>query len=175
MAAWQLLLALTDGAQELNLNHSSQMPPVVMEQATSRMGVLQDGKRIALAPGVAGRAYADEQTASDDKSTLSDGLCLLLVDWTFGTEGLSSGTAALSEMTPGPVAALHPQTADRLGLEPDGRVTLTTGVGELCLDWQADARMALDVIVVPRHYLLEWQVLGATRLFLRPDQIKAAT
>ncbi len=174
MAAWQLLLAVMDGAQDLDLEYFSEMRHVIMDQATSRMGVLQEGKRLTLAAGVAGRSYAAEPTASDVKSTLSDGLCLLLVDWTFGTEGLSCGAAALSEMTPGPVAALHPQTADRLGLEPDGRVTLTTGVGELCLDWQADARMALDVIVVPRHYFLEWQMLGATRLFLRPDQIKAA-
>jgi anaerobic selenocysteine-containing dehydrogenase len=78
------------------------------------------------------------------------------------------------ERTPPPEAALHPDTGKALGLDPGGGAKITTPSGSLTLALRFDARMARNVMVIPRHVLLEWQVLGATRLTLAAGLISAA-
>ena len=81
-------------------------------------------------------------------------------------------SAALADRAPSPVATLHPETAEALGLDHDGRMVITTESGKLTVAFQSDDRMARNVVVVPRHRSLNWQELGATRMALAPEQIK---
>jgi anaerobic selenocysteine-containing dehydrogenase len=97
---------------------------------------------------------------------------LLVVDWIFGTEWLSACSPALAEVTPPAAAVLHSRTAEELGLGAGGKIVIVTEEGQIGLPLRMDDRTAPGVIVVPRHYLLEWQVLGGTRMVLDSGQIK---
>ncbi len=177
-AAWKLLPALTGQSDDTNDDGAipaDEVPPAAMERIGLWTGALQDGHRIPLPESEAlsaspdpGRAIGTGPAANPEVVTV------LLTDWTFGTEKLSTGCAALMERTPPPVAALHPETGKALGLDPGGRVHFQAEGGSLTLALRFDARMAPNVMVIPRHVLLEWQVLGATRLTLAAGQISAA-
>lgn len=167
MAAEDLLSALMDGTGLENIEPSDGMAA----RADSPLGELHDGKRIVLGSREVAFPHASGEKGSDPGRQSPKQITILLVDWTFGTEELSHNTT-LVKVTPKPVATLHPMTADQLNLVPGGRITITTAVGQLSLLWQADTRMARNVVVVPRHHLLEWQALGATRLELNATQIR---
>jgi NADH-quinone oxidoreductase subunit G len=97
---------------------------------------------------------------------------LLAVDWIFGTEPLSACSPALAEVTPPAAAVLHSRTAEELGIGVGGEIVIATEEGQIGLPLHIDDRTAPGVIVVPRHHLLEWQVLGGTRMVLDPRQVK---
>ncbi len=101
----------------------------------------------------------------------TDGIWLLLVDWTVGTEILSATAPALATLGEAPVARLHPDTMARLQLAANQSVTITTDAGQLTVTVEADARMAAGVMVVPRHHLLQWQVFGDTRVMVDGSQL----
>jgi NADH-quinone oxidoreductase subunit G len=166
-SAADLLSALMDGTGLENVDASDRVP----SRAGSPLGAFQDGKRIALSRREGSPAHASGKEGSDQAAEFPKEITVLLVEWTFGTEGLSQNID-LAQLTPEPVATVHPMTADQLDLVPGGRITIATAVGELSLLWQGDKRMARNMIVVPRHYLLEWQALGATRLELNATQIR---
>jgi predicted molibdopterin-dependent oxidoreductase YjgC len=146
-----------------------------MERIGLWTGELQDGNRIPLPGNEALSASSGQGKALETGFAANpEDVTVLLVDWTFGTEKLSTGSAALMERTPPPEATLHPDTGQALGLDPGGRAKITTPSGSLTLALRFDARVARHVVVIPRHVLLEWQVLGATRLTLAAGQISAA-
>ncbi len=110
---------------------------------------------------------------SVDTDAPADTVILLLVDWTFGTETLSTMAPALNKVEASPVACLHPKEIARLGLADGKPATVSMNGSRLTLPVQADPRMAPGVIVVPRHRLLEWQLFGETRVMLESSQLKA--
>ena len=177
-AAWKLLPALTPQSDDTNDSGAipvDEVPPAAMERIGLWTGALQDGNRIALPEGEAHSASRGQGEVLDTRPAANpEVVTVLLADWTFGTEKLSTGSAALMERTPPPEAALHPDTGKALGLDPGGGAKITTPSGSLTLALRFDARMARNVMVIPRHVLLEWQVLGATRLTLAAGLISAA-
>jgi NADH-quinone oxidoreductase subunit G len=177
-AAWTLLPALTPQSDDTNDGGAipvDEVPPAAMERIGLWTGALQDGNRIALPEGEAHSASRGQGEVLDTWPAANpEVVTVLLADWTFGTEKLSTGCTALMERTPPPEAVIHPETGQALGLAPGGRAKITTPNGSLTLALRFDARMAPNVMVIPRHVLLEWQVLGATRLTLAAGQISAA-
>lgn len=147
-------------------------PHVPCARAGNSLGELRDGKRILLGNGGVAPIHTLRQDDSGQPSAYGKEITVLLVDWTFGTEELSQSAEALNQLSPKPVATMHPATADQLNLVPDEPIIITTAAGELSLFWRADERMARNVVTVPRHQLLEWQTLGATRLDLKAAQIR---
>ncbi len=174
VAAWKLLLSLTDGAGHWEAVEQQELQLGAIERMTSIFGPMEDGKRVSLANADSARAVTEEVAAASPETESVDGIGLLLVDWTFGTEGLSKSSTSLAEVTPKLEMLVHPKTAEELGLVTDQLVSITVGKGKISLDWRADERMAKNLMVVPRHHELAWQVLGATRLVLAPSQIKGA-
>lgn len=171
-AAWKLLLALTVGAGDWDVVRQQDLPSDTMDRIISLMGSLEDGKRVSLVKsGIAQAAARGAAASPEAKST--DAICLLLVDWTFGTDRLSESSTSLAEVRQQPTMLIHPKSATALGLVSDRKVSITVGQGEISLNWRADERMATNLIVVPRHHTLAWQVLGATRLVLESRQISA--
>ncbi len=174
-AAWKLLSALMNSAAGWDDLGRNDLPGAGLERVRALMGQLQDGKRVSLTKpgGRGGQPPSASDKTPDMAASAPDALTLLLVDWTFGTEGLSSSSAALAEVTPPPVAKVHPETAVDLGLEEGGGITIAMDAGrELSLAWQGDGRMAKGLIVIPRHHELAWQVLGGTRMVLKAEQIQ---
>ncbi len=104
-----------------------------------------------------------------------DTITLLMVDWTLGTEALSSQAVALTESEQNPAARMHPRELEAMGLAHGQTIAITTDKGRIALPLLADDRMAGGVLLIPRHHQLDWQVLGATRLEMDRDRISAGT
>ena len=117
--------------------------------------------------------HAAAAVAPVNQGTVGDGILLLMVDRTFGTEPLSALSPVLAEGDTDPVGRMHPDTMAALKLTDGGSVTITIEDGRLILNVTADAGMATGVLVVPRHHHLDWQVAGDTRLTVAASEIEA--
>ncbi len=171
LAAWRTVALLAEDAAM----PGEQMPAAVFDAfhpALDRPTADTVGGRIDLNRS----ASADNESAGVampvDTQASADDICLLLVDWTFGTESLSSAAPALAALGGSPVGRLHPDTIARLQLVANRSVTVTTGAGRLTVTVIADEGMAPGVMVVPRHRLIEWQVFGETRAIVKGSQLK---
>jgi NADH-quinone oxidoreductase subunit G len=175
LAAWQAMTVLAEDPgkavnetqEQILISALADFHPAVNPSPAEARGQRVDLAAVAHARVESGAA--PEPTGSDSSA---DALILLL-DWTFGTETLSAMAPSLNEVEASPVARLHPDEIARLGLAEGRPVTVSMNGIRLTLPVQADPRMALGVMVVPRHRLLEWQVFGETRVVLESSQLKA--
>lgn len=103
------------------------------------------------------KAYSRNQRPEDPERIPGDGLELLLVDWTFGTEELSSYSKYIYEVETLPRVTLHRSDASRLGFSDGERITLHLPGGSLNVELKAMENMARGVMVLPRHRQLDWQ------------------
>jgi len=87
-----------------------------------------------------------------------DQLELLLVEATFGAEELASYSEPIREVEEPPRLLMHPIDAARLGLNSGDQVALRLPGGELRVALQVAAQMAPQVLVLPRHRLLNWRL-----------------
>jgi NADH-quinone oxidoreductase subunit G len=174
-AAWRILLALgrrldnaaaDDDGVQLKAALQNFHPAVAATYHTP-------DQRIAL-DAVARAHQRDLPSGSSGYPPTEDNMTVLLVDWTFGTMAPADMSPALNAIAEPPVARLHPQDIARLQLGEEQQITLQTGSGRLTLPVKADARMAPGVMVIPRHRLLDWQLLGQTRFSLERGRIRAA-
>jgi hypothetical protein len=131
------------------------------------------GRRIRLETSSTRETAGPETEDHGSTANPDDGIILLLVDWTFGTEPLSAISSTLTQVGTSPAASLHPDTAERLGLADEKRITLSTGGAQLSVSLQVDPRMAPGVMVMPRHQQLDWQRFDDTRVMLEGSQVKA--
>jgi NADH-quinone oxidoreductase subunit G len=174
-AAWQIMLALgrrsdsaaaDDDAMQLKAALTNFHPAVAATYHTPE-------QRIAL--DAVARAHQNDLTSgSSGYPPSEDDITVLLVDWTFGTTAPADMSPALNAIAPSPVARLHPQDMARLHLDEEQQIALQIGSGHFTLPVMADARMAPGVMVIPRHRLLDWQLLGQTRFSLERGRIHAA-
>jgi len=118
------------------------------------------------------RPFAQEALSPENDQGDADGLELLLVDWTFGTEELSSYSAHTREAELSPYLALHPKDAARLGFSTGDRVVLNLDEGSLEVDLRVREHIAQGVLVLPRHRQLEWQKVSGFRVTLPTNRIK---
>ncbi len=87
-----------------------------------------------------------------------DQLELLLVEATFGTEELASYSKPIREVEEPPRLLMHPTDATRLSLNSGDQVVLKLPGGALTVALQVAAQMAPQVLVLPRHRLLNWRL-----------------
>jgi NADH-quinone oxidoreductase subunit G len=174
IAAWRALTALSEGDDAWENETADQVlkkalgafhPAVRPVAAASPARIDLD---ISAASSMAGSA---PPPAED--SVPAGGITLLLVDRTFGTEPLAAMAPVFSRLEDPPAADLHPDTLARLGLNAVGSVGISVNGHRLTVPVQANARMAPEVMVIPRHHLLEWQWLGETRLAVESSRLKA--
>jgi hypothetical protein len=143
-ARGQVRRQLCDIAPELSAFTDGAAPPA-------------DGVLLAAAPAGGLRFGAPPQAPG---AAATDGFDLLLVDWTFGTEELSAGSACLEPLAAEPSAGLHRLDAAALGVADGDRVSIRSEHGALDVRVRLFENMAAGVIVVPRHRKLAWQALG---------------
>jgi NADH-quinone oxidoreductase subunit G len=97
---------------------------------------------------------------------------LLLTDWTFGTEELSSLSPCLVELEPEPCLVMHLRDAQQLGLGAGDFVEIKTGLGSLQVMVALDHNIAPGVLCLPRHPRLPWQIFRDMKIKIKRDQIK---
>ncbi len=128
-------------------------------------GAEWDGERlfpaVAAAPGAPG--------VPGPAAPIAPG-CLVpvAVEWTFGTEELSSYSPVIEGAVKGPCCTVHAADAAEIGLADGARVRLSFSRGKLELPLRTSTGMARGIVIVPRHRDIPWQLilntLGGVRL-----------
>ena len=88
-----------------------------------------------------------------------EGMEILPVDRTFGTEELSCYSRFTAQAESPPRLQMHPDDASRLGLADGERIAIALNGDELSLELSVVPHMAAGVILVPRHRQIVWQKL----------------
>ncbi len=159
-AAWQILAELLERLdlpgewRTMRRGHLWQW----MAGENPIFGNLSDGIRLRLEEARENLFSMDGLTQGERDRT--DGhLELLLVDWTFGTEELSSLSKYIREAERKPSLLMHATDASRLNLMNQDRVALQLDRGKLEVELSISENLAPGVLVLPRHRQLEWQKL----------------
>jgi NADH-quinone oxidoreductase subunit G len=98
----------------------------------------------------------------EEEKRSEDLLQLLLVDWTFGTEELSSYSDIIWPVEQEPCITMHAEDAKRADLAHGDRVLLELDRGGVEVKVCVSEKMARGVIVLPRHRKLEWQKIKSS-------------
>ena len=134
----------------------------------------EDGLRISSSEEGAPQWSVNWQEEKGKGHGPEDVLEVILTDWTFGTEELSSFSPPLRKLERKPCASMHTSDANRLGLSRGDKVRISLDEGDVELDVWIEEDMAPGVMVLPRHRLLEWQKIRALPKFVRFDEIEKA-
>lgn len=132
----------------------------------------QDGIRVILGQEEGGSFSASRRIRTDKEHRQAGSLDLLLVDWTFGTEELSTYSKTIQQVEENPCLFMHPEDASRAGVEDTARCTLQLGGGPIEVDLRIVNNMAPGVMVMPKHRQLTWQRLKDWPLKVTIDQIE---
>jgi len=97
---------------------------------------------------------------------------LLVVDWTFGTEELSTYSKYLQQVEKEPCLFMSPKDASMIGLKDGERMTLPLDRGRLEIKLRIVDNMAPGVIVMPKHRQLAWQKIEKWPVKVAADQIR---
>lgn len=95
-----------------------------------------------------------------------DALELLLADWTFGTEELSSYSGPLQRVERQPCAFMHVEDAVRVGCSNGDRVVIGLEGGEIDVTLSATDRMGRGVLILPRHRQVDWRKIPEAPCFV---------
>ena len=104
-----------------------------------------------------------------------DGLEVILTEWTFGTEELSSFSPPLGELERSPCVFMHGDDLARLSIRDGDLVTIKLDQGDLEVRVSGKMNMAPGVIVLPRHRLLEWRKIRKLPKIVRFEEIEKKT
>lgn len=108
----------------------------------------------------------------DRQGSPDDDFELVPVDWTFGTEELSSLSPCLQELEREPCLVMHQADAQELGIGDGDFVEITSDVNSLQVMACPAGNMARGNLFLPRHPRLPWQVFRNTEIKIKRDQIK---
>jgi len=129
---------------------------------------------IRVTPGKkSGASFRFEETAAS--ATSGDGLSLLAVDWTFGTEELCRYSPCLQEREEDPCLLVQIDDAAMLELADGDTAVIETDSGSVRLPVKVMENMAVGTVVLPRHRRIDWQVLGKTAVKLEKGRIHKAS
>ena len=123
------------------------------------------------------QAFSPSPSASSRKEEGTEGmnlnsLELLMVDWTFGTEELSSYSPAIQQVEKPPCLMMHAKDADRLGLKPKDKVAVHLEGGRLEIELAVADNMAPGVMILPRHRQISWQKLKEIPMKVLVERIR---
>lgn len=113
-----------------------------------------------------------ERLHPDTAESPRNGFFVILTEWTFGTEELSSASPCLRKVEKPPVITMYSEDAERLGLTHGDSITVETDCGHLTLPLCISSDMAPGVLIVPRHRRSEWQMFAANTV--AADRIRKA-
>jgi NADH-quinone oxidoreductase subunit G len=131
-----------------------------------------DGVRISSYDDTPPLFSVNWQEEKDKGNVLEDSLEVILTDWTFGTEELSSFSPPLRKLERSPSASIHSDDAARLGLAQGNRVRIELDVGDVQVDVSVEENMASGVIILPRHRVLKWQRIKSLPKFASYGDVK---
>ncbi len=97
---------------------------------------------------------------------------LLAVDWTFGTEELSTYSKFIQQVEKEPCVFMNPKDASMIGLKDSETITLLLDKGQLEMKLCIADNMASGVIVMPKHRQPAWQKIEKWPVKVAFDQIK---
>jgi NADH-quinone oxidoreductase subunit G len=172
-AAWQILAELLDALnlpgewKTMRRDHLRQW----MVGENSLFANLSDGVRLHLKE-TKENLFSMDRFTQGDKDRLDGHLELLLVDWTFGTEELSTFSKYIREVEKEPSLLMHPKDASRLSLMNHDRVALQLDAGKMEVKLSISEKLAPGVLILPRHHQLEWQKLKTLPARVSFDQIE---
>jgi NADH-quinone oxidoreductase subunit G len=109
---------------------------------------------------------------AEPSARVEETLELILVEWTFGTEELSSLSPHLEKVEKSPCLFMPADDAARRGLKEGDRVLLTLEGGTLEVDLRVKENMAKGVVILPRHRRLGWRKMKRSPVFVAASQIK---
>jgi NADH-quinone oxidoreductase subunit G len=131
-----------------------------------------DGIRISSSDDGPPQFSIHWQEEKDKGEDPHESLEVILTDWTFGTEELSSFSPPLRKLERMPCASMHANDAARLGLGHGDKVRIKLDQGEVEVDVWVEEHMAPGVLVLPRHRLLEWQKIRKLPKIVRFEEIE---
>ena len=97
---------------------------------------------------------------------------LLLVDWTFGTEELSSYSRPTQEAERPPRLCMAAGDARRLGLASGDELTLALDAEAFTVEVEVAENTAPGVMILPRHRRLPWRQFPAAPVFVPLTRIR---
>jgi NADH-quinone oxidoreductase subunit G len=135
-------------------------------------------KASALSPQ--GNRFLPSEISKDDfftakigkPETRKEGLEVVLTEWTFGTEELSTYSRFAREGETALKIFLHPEDAARLGLAEGDKTAFYLEGGEVVVELGLASNMARGTIIVPRHRRIEWQKLKRWPTIVPDDRIR---
>ncbi|HXZ37736.1 MAG TPA: molybdopterin dinucleotide binding domain-containing protein, partial [Thermodesulfobacteriota bacterium] len=119
-----------------------------------------------------GGDFSPFRVGAPASSFAEDGLNLFCVEWTFGTEELSSYSTFTQQAEKSPCLFLHAGDAARLGLGDKDRIRIELERGYLEVEVSTAENMAPGVMILPRHRALSWQVMPELPARVTADKIK---
>jgi len=131
-----------------------------------------DGIRMSSPEEPSSRFSLDWLNELERKQSPADSLELVLANWTFSTEELSQNSPPLVKLEKEPSVFMHVDDAARLGLSNGDRVTIVLDRGSVEVGVSVKEDMAPGVIVMPRHRLLEWQLIEKLPKFVKYEDVK---
>ena len=171
-SAATVLLQLA-GEDPTDINRLSAELPDDLKPIFQKQTLPETGLKLAFsAPAPTESALVPSEKSEPTPQKEADSLKLILIEWFLGTERLSNQSPVLTELSEDPVLGIHPVDAYSLGLEEAQTVSITTESGELSIPVRIDPKMTPGVMVLPRHYKIDWQRLGGLKLNLQPSQLK---
>ena len=132
----------------------------------------QKGIRIVSTENKDPRFVFDWSLEKDVIDSPDDEFELVMVDWTFGTEELSSLSPCLQELEREPCLVMHVEDARKLGVSDGDFVEITSDGGSLQVMACLAGNMARGILLLPRHPRLSWQIFRDIKIKIKSDQIK---
>jgi NADH-quinone oxidoreductase subunit G len=176
--AWQALEELIDGTCAPRKNS---MYTELMQWLVETHPIFSDllpvdafpDTGVRLNPGqVVGAGNEKDRPVESQLHSKPDGdLELITVDRTFGTEELSVRSPYLLQVEKEPCLFLSKQDAASLGISDGDRVAIRLDAGTIDVHAAVVENMSPGILMLPRHYRLEWQHLKALKMTLNKNQI----
>jgi NADH-quinone oxidoreductase subunit G len=139
--------------------------------ALKNFALQQESVRLVPAESTAVSFSLDRLNQKQDKS--SEGkLDLFAVDWTFGTEELSSYSRSLHEVEKTPCIYMNAMDAERLSLTNKDQVALSVGGAVMEVELSVTEHMASGILILPRHRQIPWQRLPNLPISIAFERIK---
>lgn len=176
--AWQALAEIADGESHPDAETTRTHLRSWLADVNPLLGEIpklgdfpDDGIRLSLGE-VAPRFSLDSLPEVSTGRTADPGLELILVEWTFGTEELSTYSPPLADVEKSPCLFAHVDDAARMGLTDGDRITVKLDGDTVEVSLCCSEHMAPGVMVLPKHRLLEWQKVKSLPKIVRFEDIE---
>ncbi len=176
--AWEILARLVNamGREMLPLSRSELWKWITKEYPVfSNVQVseeLLDGVRVSPRPGKEKPFSSNGRIQPPKEGQGNRRLELLVADWIFGTEELSTYSKFIRQVEKEPCLLMNLKDASEMGLKDRERITLQLDRGPLDMELRIVDNIAPGVIMMPQHRQLAWQKMERWPVKVAFDQIR---